>query len=152
MTALAGGVALLGLAACGGGAGETELPVATRSVERHPVSGIDTPQGVVVDTPEQWARLWSQHTANRPETPRPEVNFTTHQVLAVFLGSRPSGCSEVTVSAVVDRGAQRVVRHVERLPGPTEVCVAMVTSPAHLVEVPRSAKAVVFEGSQRAGG
>ncbi len=131
-----------------GGCGSTEPAsgeVELRTLERTPISGIAGAEQAVARTPQAWAALWARHAGPRiPAAAAPAVDFDRSQVVAVFLGTRPSACQVVTIRQVVDVGGTREVRYFEHQPGPTELCAALVVTPAHLVEVPRADLPVAF--------
>ena len=52
------------------------------------MSGIDTPQQTVARTAAEFEALWKKHA---PGQTVPTVDFTKQMVLAVFLGTRPTG-------------------------------------------------------------
>jgi len=106
------------------------------------MSGIDRPQQTVVRTAAEWASLWARHAPGRPA---PAVDFAKNMVVAVFLGSRPSGGFGVQITAVGLEGNALVVRWAERRPNPGVVASQVMTAPSHLVAVPRHDGEVRFE-------
>jgi hypothetical protein len=110
------------------------------------MSGVDTAQQTVVQDETAWARLWRAHAG---DSLPPPVDFSSHTVLAVFLGSRPSGGFDVEITAVGQEGAATLVEWIERRPGPGEMTAAVMTSPAHMVAVPKLSGEIRFV---RAGG
>lgn len=143
-TAFAAAFVATCLGACGStepGSGEVQF----RTLDRTPISGIAVAEQAVVRTPQEWASLWARRAgAALPAVAAPAVDFDRSQVVAVFLGTRPSACQVVTIRQVLDVGGTREVRYFEHLPGPLELCAALVVTPAHLVEVPRADYPVVF--------
>ena len=65
------------------------------------MSGIDRPQQSVAKTAAEFQTLWQQHAPGRP---LPAVDFAKNMVVAVFLGSRPSGGFAVEITGVQQRG------------------------------------------------
>lgn len=109
-------------------------------------SAIEVLEGAVARTPTEWNELWSRHVANLSPPPvAPTVDFTNKQVIAVFLGSRPSGCYSVTVTTVERSQARLLVTYRERIPPPSIVCTMAVVNPAHFVAVASSSLPVVFQ-------
>jgi hypothetical protein len=106
------------------------------------MSSIESPQQVVVQDDTAWARIWRAHAG---ETLPPHVDFSTHTVLAVFLGTRPTGGFDVEITGVRQDGAVTVVEWVERRPAPGQLAAMVLTSPAHVVAVPRITGDVRFE-------
>lgn len=140
--------ALLTLSACGGGdVDEAPTVVPLSTVDRTDQSAQRQAATVVVRSAAEWAQLWAQHTSHlQPPPALPAVDFSQEQVLAVFLGSRPSGCHHVTVLEVLDGSGSRLVRYRETLPSAGQACTLAITHPAHLVRVPASTQPVRFEG------
>jgi hypothetical protein len=106
------------------------------------MSGIDRPQLAVARTPDEWQALWQRHAPGRAA---PAVDFSRHMVVAVFLGSRPSGGYQAEITRITTDGPLMVVQWAERRPGPGQMAAQVMTSPSHLVTVPRHAGEVRFE-------
>jgi hypothetical protein len=106
------------------------------------MSGIDRAEHVVARDAAQWQALWQRHAPGRPA---PAVDFTKQMVLAVFLGSRPSGGYQVQISGVRVDGDTLVVQWRETAPGPGQLAAQVLTSPSHIVTVPRHAGDIRFE-------
>jgi len=106
------------------------------------MSGIDRPEQVVARTADEFRSLWQRHAPGRPV---PVVDFAKQMILAVFLGSRPSGGYQAEITGITTQGDVMVVQWAERRPGPEQVAAQVMTSPSHLVAVPRSAGEVRFE-------
>ena len=113
------------------------------TIARGTVSEIDAPRQVVVRSAEEWAALWKEHGAQEPA---PAPDFSTMMVVGVFLGSRPTAGHLVMVTAVaLDADRRRVVvQYVERRPAPSDLVAQMLTSPFHLVSIPRDPARVEF--------
>jgi hypothetical protein len=117
--------------------------VPMRSIEKSSQSFIDTARQVTVRTPAEWSALWKQHAPNRP---LPDVDFSREMVVGVFLGSRSSaGYSVEIVGVDKEPGDGLVVRYKETAPGRSSVTAQIITTPYHLVAVPRVNGAVRFE-------
>jgi hypothetical protein len=72
------------------------------------------------------------------------VNFDAVTVLAVFLGSRSTGGYGVEIVSTRVEGDALVVEYDERRPSPDAMVAQILTSPVHIVSVPRQAGAVRF--------
>lgn len=123
------------VAAQAGGAGMT-------TVAHDLMSGVERRQAVVVQDETAWLRVWREHAGDGLP---PAVDFRTQTVLAVFLGTKTSGGYDVTITGVRQEGGATVVTWVERRPAPGQVAAMVITSPAHLVAVPKIAGEVRFE-------
>jgi VWFA-related protein len=117
-------------------------PVQMQTLNSDMMSGIDRPQQSVARTPDEWQALWQRHAPGRPA---PTVDLTRDMVVAVFLGSRPSGGYQAEITGIRTEGNVLVVQWAERRPAPGQVAAQVMTAPAHLVTVPRYDGDVRFE-------
>ena len=108
-------------------------------------SGVPLPQNRVIKDTAAWATLWTQHD-NNLGTALPVVDFTKRMVVAVFLGSKSSGCYAINDVTVWRSGGKLNVAHLDRVPGPLELCTTIMTAPAYLVELDRTDDVVEFTG------
>ena len=106
------------------------------------MSGIDTPRQVTVKTPSEFTTLWKSHAADRK---MPEVDFAGNMVVGIFLGSRPTAGYSVEIVSAQPEGGALVVKYKESRPRPDMIAAQMLTSPFHLVAVPKFDGAVRFE-------
>lgn len=104
------------------------------TIAKGTLSGLDRGREVVVRTEGDWHALWKEHA---PEEPPPRVDFTARTVVAVFLGSRNTAGFDVDITAVDRRDAGATVRYRERRPGAGQMVAQIITSPFHIVSVPR---------------
>jgi len=133
-------IGILVLAAFVQGAPASSIPL--RSLERGTQSFIDVARQVTARTAEEWTTLWKQHAPNRP---MPAVDFSREMVVGVFVGSRNSAGYSVEIVGVEERQGALVVRYRETAPGRAAVTAQVVTSPYHLVAVPKREGPVRFE-------
>ena len=121
----------------------TQTPPPTmKTVHKGALSQIDTSRQVIVKTPAEFAALWKSHAADRR---MPDVDFTTNMVVGIVLGSRPTaGYGAEIVSALPESGVL-VVKYRETRPSPDLIAAQMLTSPFHLVSVPKLDGPVRFE-------
>lgn len=117
-------------------------PAPVHTVARGMMSGIEEPREAVARTAEEWAALWRLHAG---EKPAPRVDFAKRTVIAVFLGTRPSAGYGVEITGTRAEGAGLVVQWSERRPEPGTVTAQVLTSPAHIVTVPKVAGPIRFE-------
>jgi len=100
-------------------------------------SAIPTQRLAVARDAAAWRALWAEHCANLfPPPPPPEVDFSTHMVVAVFLGTRTSGGYEVAIDECAREGARLVVRARESRPEAGAMLTAALTAPYEFVLVP----------------
>ena len=113
-----------------------------RVLEQGDQSNVDEARQVVLRTAAEWKTLWRQHS---PDRDQPRVDFGRDMVVGVFLGSRATaGFSVEIVSALVEQGVL-VVRFREARPQSDRIVAQVITSPYHLVAVPRHSGEVRFE-------
>jgi hypothetical protein len=131
------------------GGGLPEVPIVT--VDLGFRSGISTPREVVVRDRAAWEELWTDHIAGQPQTARlPDVDFTSHMVLAVFLGERPSSGYAITILDATERDEELVVDVEVTVPPPGMSELAVLTRPYHIVMVSRTEGSVEFVATETA--
>jgi hypothetical protein len=117
-------------------------PMSITTLNSDMMSGIDRAEQVVARTPAEWQGVWARHAPGRPA---PTVDFSKNMVVAVFLGSRPSGGFQVQITGVRTDDKGLVVQWSERRPGRDQMAAQVMTSPSHIVTVPRHDGPVRFE-------
>ena len=122
-----------------------------RSLDKGAQSGVSVPREATVRDADEWATLWRAHASGRP---RPEVDFSREMVVGVFVGSRPTAGFAVEVVGVRDAGPkaglndagnETIVQYRETVPARDAITAQMITSPYHLVAIPKRAGTVRFE-------
>jgi uncharacterized membrane protein len=104
-------------------------------------SRVTEPRRMLARSEDEWRVLWAIHAG--PEAAAPAVDFGTVTVAAAFAGEKPSaGCAiEISAADHAEPGQQagRGVRLVvdEGSPPAGTVAAAIITSPFHIVAVPR---------------
>ena len=113
-----------------------------RSLDKGTRSEIVVARQVTIRDQDAWNALWQEHAAARP---RPNVDFSSEMVVGVFLGTRPTAgfATEIVGYRVVD--ADVVIQYRESAPPRGAITAQVLTSPFHLVVVPRRPGAVTFE-------
>lgn len=112
----------------------TQVPAAAPTVAQGPSSGVEAPRQVVVRSPAEWDTLWKSHAG--PQT-APAVDFSTSIVAAVFLGTRPSGGFRAEILGARRENDALVVEYVEGMPAADAIVTQVLTSPFHIVKLPR---------------
>jgi VWFA-related protein len=120
--------------------GGAAVPMTTISSDQ--MSGVDAARQVVAKTAAEFEALWRQHAPGRPA---PAIDFTKNMVVAVFLGSRPSGGFQVQITDVRRDGDGLLVTWAERAPGRDQMSAQVMTAPSQLVTVPRFDGPVRFQ-------
>ena len=120
---------------------QTSIPM--RPIEKGLNSEMDGGRQAVARTDAEWTRVWTLHAGERT---KPAVDFSKDIVVALFLGSRPTAGFTVEIVGVREEGATLVVSYRETRPTPGSVAAQILTSPFHIVAVPKgTATAVKWE-------
>jgi len=115
-------------------AGVLQAPLPVRSLDKGPMSQIDVARQAVARSTAEWDALWRQHAGDRS---KPAVDFSKDIVVAVFLGTRSSAGFSVEIVGAREEGAALVVQYRESRPAPGIVAAQVLTSPYHVVAVPK---------------
>lgn len=71
------------------------------TIARGADSGFHTASQMVIKSGDKWADVWQQHASDTvPPPPVPQLDFTHHQVAAVFAGEKPSSGYSVEISTL----------------------------------------------------
>jgi hypothetical protein len=121
-----------------------QASVPMRPIDKGLTSTMDDKRQALVRTDAEWTRLWTQHAG---EKTKPAVDFSKEIVLGLFMGTRPTaGFTTEIVSVKEDAGGTLVVSYKETRPSPDSVAAQILTSPFHIVAVPKgTATAVKWE-------
>ena len=116
------------------------------TVAQGAMSNIEEPRQAVVRTAAEWQALWKQHAS---EGTPPTVDFNQSTVVAVFLGSRPTTGFAVEITAAKTEGTRTIVEYLERQPPRDAIVAQVLTSPFHIVRLPRTTGPVEFRRLSR---
>ncbi len=103
-------------------------------------SQILEPRQVVVHTLDEWRTLWNDHSPQAA----PDVDFSESIVVGIFLGTRPTAGFQVEITTVKPEDNRAVVGYVEHSPEPGALALQVLTSPFHVVSLPRDVGAIEF--------
>jgi hypothetical protein len=112
------------------------------TIVRDNMSNVEDAKQAVARTPAEWAALWRLHAGDQPA---PKIDFTKRTVVAVFLGTRPSAGYAVEVSGTKPAGKTLIVEWSEHTPKPGNVSAQVMTSPSHLVSIPKFDGEITFQ-------
>jgi hypothetical protein len=132
MTALLAAVMIVG--ALQGGPG-------FRTLAMDSMSNIDESRQATARTPQEWTALWRAHAGDRPA---PRVDFGTSIVAAVFLGSRSTAGYKAEITGITVAGKTMTIEWREGRPDRDSILAQVITSPAHLVAIPKFDGEIVF--------
>lgn len=116
-------------------------PADLETVARGSLSGIERTREVVVRTEAGWRALWREHA---PEQNVPHIDFSARTVIGVFLGSRRTAGYAIEITAVDRRERETIVHVRESRPGRDEMLAQVITTPFHIISVPRLEGPVKF--------
>lgn len=101
---------------------------------------------LVIENSEEWGRVWS--FSMPVYHPAPEIDFSTHMVIAVFMGWRSSSGYGISIERITNMGNEIIVNVKETYPGRGVGTLTVVTHPHHIIKVERVEKPIVFEVQQ----
>jgi hypothetical protein len=108
-------------------------------------SGVDEPAQVVVRSQTEWAALWSRHMRTQTAPPQPPpVDFSRDMVVALFMGTRPTGGYAIAITQVERTAAGLSIRYRTARPDPSAMQTQALTQPFHLIALPRVDDPVTF--------
>jgi hypothetical protein len=116
-----------------------------RTIEKGSQSNVDATRRAVARTPDEWTALWKAHNYDKPA---PHVDFDREMVIALFMGSRPTGGFSVQIVSVAEhqlQGGGLLVTYHETSPKAGAITVQVLTFPYHIVAVPKHSGTVTFE-------
>ena len=116
-------------------------PIAFTSVHLGTQSLIEDSREVTVRTASEWQAVWKDHA---PSARLPRVDFAKNMVVGIFLGTRPTGGYSVEIVSVEATGGEIVVTYRETRPGRDAMLTQALTSPVHLVSIPKQQGTVRF--------
>jgi uncharacterized membrane protein len=105
-------------------------------------SRIADPRRAIVRTVEEWRTLWAVHAG--PDAEVPDVDLVNATIAAAFAGEKMSAGYGIEIARAdpIPGGVRLVV--VEQRPGPGMVTAQIITSPFHIVSVPKTAGDVAW--------
>ncbi len=111
-----------------------------------PSSRIRAERFVVIHSKTDFTTLWKEFQLN-PETPMPEIDFTKKDVVASFVGGKPTGGYSASISRITiskDKKSAEVEVVVSR-PGPGTITTQAFTFPYALKAVDKLPKVVTHK-------
>ena len=87
--------------------GVTRSAVPVETVQVGAYSSIDEREEAVAQNPEEWRELWERHA---PDDPIPAVDFSRHQVAAVFAGRLYGGEARVQLAILSEPSSPNLIK------------------------------------------
>jgi hypothetical protein len=108
---------------------------------------IGKPRTVVVRDEKAFAALWAEHAKLYDGTvpPVPKVDFKKYDLVAVFLGSVPTGGHAVEIGEIKRDSKKAVIKVTHLKPGPGMMVTQAFTSPFAMKAVPKLPPTVTFD-------
>lgn len=114
-------------------------------------SGIQYPEagGMVFRDSDSWEAFWGEYCmvidGEGNQIPPPDVGFSTHMLIGVFAGTKPTSGYSITIERVREDAEKLVVEYSEDSPPPDAMLLQVITYPCHLVSISLSDKTVEFK-------
>jgi hypothetical protein len=109
-------------------------------------SGFADPEYIVIRDAGQWEKVWDRLSAGRlPREKAPEIDFDQRMLLGAFLGEKATGGYAIRIDELVEESSSLRATVVVESPGPDEMVTMALTSPYHIVSVPKRDTPVQFE-------
>jgi len=121
---------------------QTSTPLEIRTVVKGSMSGIESPQQVIVRSTAEWSALWKRHD---PNGPIPSIDFSREMVLGVFLGRRPTAGFAIEIVKAVGNSGTLIVEYAETAPPRDLVTAQVLTAPYHLAAISKYDGEVRFQ-------
>jgi hypothetical protein len=134
-------VAVTSLCACRSSSEKEEIPF--ERVTTGQVSAVLEPKNVVARSPEEWRAFFRPTVIGASAEPQ-GIAWDRQMLVAVALGSRPSGGYSVEIERIHRKGSHWIVHARETRPAPGSIQTTMITSPIDCVATPRFDGKVVF--------
>jgi hypothetical protein len=117
-----------------------------RTIVKANTSGIQDQRQVAITNRADWEKLWTEHTARmEPKQPAPAVDFNKETVVVVTQGQKTTGGYGVEITDVTKYDGKAMVTAKTRAPKPGAITLQALTSPIHIVAVPKIAGKVEFK-------
>jgi hypothetical protein len=120
---------------------------AVETIVQDKMSNVEDTTQIVAKTPTEWAALWRLHAGD--QAPPPKIDFAKRMAVAVFLGSRPTAGYAVEVRGTKTEGGTLIVEWREHTPAPGSLLAQVITSPSHLVSIPKFDGQITFRKVDR---
>ena len=118
-----------------GGSGDAVPRTDIVTIAKGEDSRVVEPRRFVIRDGQSFVAIWAAHAG--PDAPPPAIDFTTRMVAAVFAGERPTPGFAVTVTGTRRDPDSLVVVVDEAQPDPSAMMAQVISSPYHIVSLPR---------------
>ncbi|MBT9546082.1 MAG: protease complex subunit PrcB family protein [Candidatus Sericytochromatia bacterium] len=119
---------------------QAQAPAGFGLLDSRSQSRIRTFRTQVIENSADWQKLWQEHLGQTGQTGQaPAVDFSKERIAAIFLGVRPTAGYSVAVESVEVQTNQILVRYREAKPQPDQFVATVLTAPACLIKLPKTA-------------
>ena len=109
-------------------------------------AAIDAKKEVLITGNEEYQALMIEVYKNLDQMPRiPVVDFTKNSLVAVFLGSKPSGGYFAGIDNIMESSKTLEVNVTETTPGKNCMVSDVLTAPYVIVKIPKTEKKAVYK-------
>ena len=122
--------------------------MAFKTISHGQYSGFSEAKNYAITNTNDWQSLWNKVYGNvLSKPPLPEVDFNKSMVIAVSLGSKPTGGYDIKITGVKEREAEGLIAISVEESSPGKDCIVSqaLTSPYHIIETEKTDKEVVFD-------
>jgi len=128
---------------------EVKLPhdLSLETISHETYGRYENHEYLVIENSGEWEKVWLLARGSEAY-PIPEVDFSSHAVIAVFMGGRSSGGYHISIERITNVGNKIIVSVKETYPGRGIIVTDAFTSPHHIIKVERVQKPIVFEVQQ----
>lgn len=126
-----------------GEAQRADSPIPYFSIAQGTASGIVDPLEIVIQSGQEWRKLWERHAPSGSAPP--PVDFTTQVVVGLFAGQQPTAGYEVQIVKVDHERTRVTVSYQVRSPSKEALVAQVLTQPFHLIRLPRLSLPIQFK-------
>lgn len=116
-----------------------DAPLSLETVVQYSFSGFSSAQQQAIRNDDDWARVWeTMYAGSSPQPSRPAIDFDRKMALLAAAGPGSNSCFEVEITGAMRKADGSLeVEITASEPGPSCVCLDVVSHPAHLVTLER---------------
>jgi hypothetical protein len=116
-------------------------PFKLRPIEKGAFSAVEQPTKAIIKDEDSWGKFWKQHTTNAT---KPKIDFSKEMVVVITMGRQRSGGFSIEIADVREIDGRLRVSFKQKTPPPGSFSIQTLTSPFHIVAVPRSSQKPEF--------
>ncbi|HJY63227.1 MAG TPA: protease complex subunit PrcB family protein [Ignavibacteria bacterium] len=134
-------------AACNGSdTKKGEIIVPFDSLTHRYYSSINEKKYVIIKNESDYKKLWDEFYKDLDQLPIiPEVDFTKHSVIAVFMGVKNTGGFDIKIDKITSSGSKLTVSVIETSPGVNCMVTDAITKPSDFVKIDKTDKEAEFK-------